>query len=69
MVLAKTFDWHPVVTVKRPRARLSVPVLIAVGVAAGAIATIVGWLAWRHTRRPSDVPSHRVVIAPPPEEN
>jgi hypothetical protein len=70
VVLARTVDWRPAVTVKRPRAKVSVPGLIAAGVTAGAIAACVGWLAWRRTRRPLDVlAGHRVVIAPPPEEN
>lgn len=70
VVLAKSIDWHPVVSIKRPRTKISVSGLVAVTAAAGVIATFVGWFAWRHTRRPSDVlAGHRVVIAPPPEEN
>jgi hypothetical protein len=69
VVLAKTLEWRPTVVTKRPRTKVSAPGLIAAIVAAILIATLVGWFAWRHTRRPANVlAKHREIIAPPPEE-
>ena len=69
VVLAKTIDWQPAAMTKRPRAKVSLPGLIVATTAAGFIAALVGWFAWRHTRRPVDVlAEHREIIAPPPEE-
>lgn len=69
VVLAKSINWHSAAVIKKPRIKLrGENVLLAVS-AAAAIATLVGWFAWRHTRRHVDVlADHRRIVGPPPEE-
>ncbi len=53
VILAKRVEWQPAAFVKPSRTEVSLPGVIAVIAAGGALAAIVGWFAWRQSRRPT----------------
>jgi hypothetical protein len=68
VVLARALHWQPATVVQPARTEVSLVGVLSVVAGAALIAAIVGWFAWRQTRRPAtSVGSSRVLIAPPVE--
>jgi hypothetical protein len=67
VILANSFDWQPPPVLVRPRTQITLQGVLAVVAVAGVLATIVGWLAWRQTRRPIATMGDQYVVISPPE--
>lgn len=68
VILAKTVGWQPAAVVKPSRTEVTLPGVVAVIAAGGALAAIVGWLAWRQSRRPTVAIGQRAVVIALPAE-
>jgi hypothetical protein len=69
VILAKTVEWQPAAIVKPSRTEVTLPGMVAVIAAGGALAAIVGWFAWRQTRRPTVPTGYRDVVISLPTES
>ena len=69
VILAKTVEWQPAPVVKPSHKTITLSGVVSVIVAAAALATFVGWLAWRQSRRPSVVIGQRDVMISLPTES
>lgn len=64
VVLANTFDWQPPSAIERRTTQFTAGNIVTIVVLSAALATLVGWFAWRQTRRPitSFGESHMVTL-------
>lgn len=69
VILAKTVEWQPAPVVKPSHKTITLSGVVSVIGAAAALATFVGWLAWRQTRRPTVPTSYRDVVISLPTES
>jgi hypothetical protein len=70
VILAKNVDWQPELKIRPAQEAVALPNIVGVVAAAGLLAALVGWLAWRQSRRPSTRANQReIVISLPTEMN
>lgn len=62
VIMAKSVSWTPVVTSRKPTANISARTTLTVIAVTAGLAVLVGYFAWRQSRRPPAVPDREVVI-------
>lgn len=65
VILAKGVGWQPVVAPVRPALQISSKKVVGIVASSLTLAVVVGWLAWRNTRRSTVYNSHDVMISLP----
>ena len=66
VILTKTVDWQPPVVATPTRKPITTGELLGMIAGGGLLASLLGWFAWRQSRRPATVLGHDIVISLPP---
>jgi hypothetical protein len=62
VIMAKSVSWTPVVTSRKPTAKVSARTTATVIAVAAGLAVLVGYFAWRQSRHPPALPDREVEI-------